>query len=108
MFRSHIFGSPTVVSTDGEVSRVVLQSDAMAFVPCYPKSLRELMGESSILLISGSLQRRVHGLIGSFFKSPQLKAQITRDMHKYVLQAMNGWKDGDVVYVQAETKHVSS
>lgn len=107
MFKSHIFGSPTVVSIDAEVSRVVLQSDARAFVPFYPKSLTELMGESSILLINGGLQKKVHGLIASFFKSPQLKAQITVDMHKYVKQAMAAWKDGDLVYIQDEAKNVS-
>uniref|UniRef100_A0A6N2MB33 Uncharacterized protein n=1 Tax=Salix viminalis TaxID=40686 RepID=A0A6N2MB33_SALVM len=84
VFKSHIFGSPTIVSTDAEVSRFILQSDAKVFVPSYPKSLTELMGKSSILLINGSLQRRIHGLIGAFFKSHHLKAQITRDMQSYI------------------------
>ncbi|XP_072998860.1 cytochrome P450 90D2-like isoform X1 [Typha latifolia] len=105
VFKSHIFGSPTIVSTDAEVSRFVLQSDAKAFVPWYPKSLTELMGKSSILLINGSLQRRVHGLIGAFFKSSQLKCQITSDMQRYVLSSMRDWKDGDqIIYIQDEAK----
>ncbi|GJN32140.1 hypothetical protein PR202_gb20618 [Eleusine coracana subsp. coracana] len=73
VFRSHLFGSSTVVTSDAEVSRFVLQSDARAFVPWYPRSLTELMGKSSILLINGSLQRRVHGLVGAFFKSTAAK-----------------------------------
>ncbi|XP_068648834.1 cytochrome P450 90D2-like isoform X1 [Aristolochia californica] len=105
VFKSHIFGSPTIVSTDSEVSRAVLQSDAKAFVPFYPRSLTELMGKSSILLINGSLHRRVHGLIGAFFKSPHLKAQITQDMRKYVRQSMENWKDDEIVYIQDETKN---
>lgn len=106
MFRSHLFGSPTIVSTDAEFSRVVLQSDAKAFVPWYPKSLTELMGKSSILLINGSLQKRVHGLIGAFFKSPHLKSQITSDMQSYVLQSMARWQDGQLIHLQDETKQV--
>ncbi|XP_072964168.1 cytochrome P450 90D2-like isoform X2 [Typha angustifolia] len=105
VFKSHIFGSPTIVSTDAEVSRFVLQSDAKAFVPWYPKSLTELMGKSSILLINGSLQRRVHGLIGAFFKSSQLKCQITSDMQRYVSSSMRDWKDGgQIIYIQDEAK----
>ncbi|XP_074583509.1 cytochrome P450 90D2-like isoform X2 [Curcuma longa] len=107
VFRSHLFGSPTIVSTDAEVSRCVLQSDAKAFVPWYPKSLMELMGESSILLINGSLQRRVHGLIGGFFKSADLKAQITRDMHRYVRHSMVNWRHNHRILVQDQTKNVS-
>lgn len=107
MFKSHLFGSPTIVTTDAEVSRFILQSDASTFVPWYPKSLTELMGKSSILLINGSLQKRIHGLISAFFKSPHLKARITRDMQCYVLEAMNHWKDDRLIYIQDESKRVS-
>ncbi|KAI3775106.1 hypothetical protein L1987_49674 [Smallanthus sonchifolius] len=107
VFKSHLFGSPTIVSTDAEVSRIVLQSDANSFVPSYPKSLTELMGESSILLINGSLHRRIHGLIGSFLKSPYLKTQVTFDMRKLLLQAMATWKEDRPVYIQDETKHIA-
>ncbi|XP_041000238.1 3-epi-6-deoxocathasterone 23-monooxygenase CYP90D1-like [Juglans microcarpa x Juglans regia] len=107
VFKSHIFGSPTIVSTDAEVSKFVLQSDSKTFVPSYPKSLTELMGESSILLINGSLQRKIHGLIGAFFKSPHLKAQITKDMHKYVQESMETWKDDHPIYVQDEAKNIA-
>lgn len=107
VFKSHLFGSPTIVSTDAEVSRVIMQSDAKTFVPSYPKSLMELMGKSSILLINGALQRRIHGLIASFFKSPNLKAQIATDMDKYVVESMGEWKQNCPVYIQDEAKNVS-
>uniref|UniRef100_J3LPG2 Uncharacterized protein n=1 Tax=Oryza brachyantha TaxID=4533 RepID=J3LPG2_ORYBR len=35
------------------------------------------MGESSILVLGGALQRWVHGLAGTFLKSPELKARIS-------------------------------
>ncbi|KAI4355521.1 hypothetical protein L6164_004284 [Bauhinia variegata] len=107
VFKSHIFGSPTIVSTDAEVNKFILQSDAKVFVPSYPRSLTELMGESSILLINGSLQRRIHGLIGAFFKSQQLKAQITRDMQKYVQESMANWREDHPIFIQDETKNIA-
>ncbi|XP_019057742.1 PREDICTED: 3-epi-6-deoxocathasterone 23-monooxygenase isoform X1 [Tarenaya hassleriana] len=107
VFKSHIFGTPTIVSTDAEVNRVVLQSDSKAFVPFYPKSLTELMGKSSILLINGSLQRRIHGLVGSFFKSSLLKAQITADMQIYVKESMDNWSDDQPVLVQDVSKNIA-
>ncbi|XP_076932753.1 3-epi-6-deoxocathasterone 23-monooxygenase CYP90D1-like [Bidens hawaiensis] len=107
VFKSHLFGSPTIVSTDAEVSKIILQSDANSFVPSYPKSLTELMGESSILRINGSLHRRIHGLIGSFFKSPYLKAQVTCNMRKLLLQSMDTWKEDRPIYIQDETKNIA-
>ncbi|XP_062179584.1 cytochrome P450 90D2-like [Phragmites australis] len=110
VFKSHLWGSPAVVSSDPEVSRAVLQADASAFVPWYPRSLMELMGESSILVLGGGLQRRVHGLAGAFFKSPQLKAQVTADMQRRVGSAMDAWRrrggSGAPVRVQDEAKSI--
>ncbi|RDX76633.1 3-epi-6-deoxocathasterone 23-monooxygenase, partial [Mucuna pruriens] len=105
VFKSHIFGSPSIVSVDSDVNKFILQSDAKIFVPSYPKSLTKLMGESSILLINGSLQRRIHGLVGAFFKSQQLKAQITRDMSEYVQESMANWREDHTIYIQDETKN---
>jgi steroid 3-oxidase len=107
VFASHLWGSPAVVSSDPEVSRAVLQADASAFVPWYPRSLMELMGRSSILVLGGGLQRRVHGLAGAFFKSPHLKARVTADMHRRVARAMAAWPGAaPVVRVQDEAKSV--
>ncbi|KAG0486499.1 hypothetical protein HPP92_008594 [Vanilla planifolia] len=106
VFKSHLFGSPTIVSTDAEVSRFVLQSDARAFVPSYPKSLLELLGKSSILRLNGALHRRVHGLVGAFFKSPLLKSQITADMQSHVERAMATWPEGRPVLIQDQAKHL--
>ncbi|CAA0814630.1 3-epi-6-deoxocathasterone 23-monooxygenase [Striga hermonthica] len=106
VFKSHLFGSPTIVSTDAEVNRVVLQSDSTKFVPSYPKSLMELMGKNSILVVNGALQRRIHGLIGNFLKSPFLKAQITADMQKYVTESMENWREDCPVYIQDEAKNI--
>uniref|UniRef100_A0A0E0KZJ9 Cytochrome P450 90D2 n=1 Tax=Oryza punctata TaxID=4537 RepID=A0A0E0KZJ9_ORYPU len=109
VFRSHLWGSPAVVSADAEASRAVLQTDASAFVPWYPRSLMELMGESSILVLGGALQRRVHGLAGAFFKSPELKARVTADMRGRLAAAMDAWRaagDGAAVRVQDEAKSI--
>ncbi|CAK9324689.1 unnamed protein product [Citrullus colocynthis] len=110
VFKSHIFGSPTIVSTDAEVNRFILQSDAKVFVPSYPKSVTELMGKSSILLINGSLHRRIHGLIGAFFKSSHLKAQVTIDMQKYLQKSISTWTNTcqhNPIHIQDEAKNIA-
>uniref|UniRef100_A0A1J3JL97 22alpha-hydroxysteroid 23-monooxygenase n=1 Tax=Noccaea caerulescens TaxID=107243 RepID=A0A1J3JL97_NOCCA len=107
VFKSHIFGTATIVSTDAEVNKAVLQSDSTAFVPFYPKTVRELMGKSSILLINGSLHRRFHGLVGSFLKSPLLKAQIVRDMHTFLSESMDLWSEDQPVFLQDVSKTVA-
>jgi 3-epi-6-deoxocathasterone 23-monooxygenase len=102
-------GTPIIVSTDPEVNKVVLQNHGHIFIPAYPKSITELLGEFSILQTNGNLQKRVHALIGKFLKSPQFKAQITTDIEnsvKHVLASWSGIKNTHI-YVQQETKKIT-
>ncbi|XP_077247283.1 cytochrome P450 superfamily protein [Tasmannia lanceolata] len=107
VFKSHILGRPIIVSTDVEVNKAVLQNDGRTFIPYYPKSVSLLLGETSILKINGNLQKRVHGLIGGFLKSPQLKARITQEIEECVDATLGNWKKGQLVYLQDETKKIT-
>lgn len=107
MFKTHLFGARTILSSDVEISRFILHSDANTFVPDYPSSLMELMGKSSILVCNGDLQRRVHGLVGYFLKSGQLRDQVTSDLVRRMDGSMKDWKDGEVVHIQDQAKSVN-
>eukprot|EP00252_Welwitschia_mirabilis_P017762 TRINITY_DN3940_c0_g1_i1.p1 TRINITY_DN3940_c0_g1~~TRINITY_DN3940_c0_g1_i1.p1 ORF type:complete len:500 (+),score=57.90 TRINITY_DN3940_c0_g1_i1:230-1729(+) len=107
VFKSHLLGSPTIVSIDPEVSKAVLQNDGKLFIPSYPKSINELMGRSSILMLNGNVQKKLHGVIGSFLKSAELKEQITVDMRRYVMSSVAQWKEGQIVYLQEEAKSMA-
>ncbi|KAL3527157.1 hypothetical protein ACH5RR_011813 [Cinchona calisaya] len=109
VFRTHILGKAIIVSTDPEVNKVVLHNHGNAFVPHYPKSISELLGKYSILHINGPLQKRVHALIGGFLRSPQFKAQITRDIERSVRHALSSWmeKENHPIYLQEESKKIA-
>ncbi|KAG6397390.1 hypothetical protein SASPL_143557 [Salvia splendens] len=108
VFRTHILGKAIVVSTDPDVSRVILQNHGNAFMPCYPKSITELLGKSSILQINGALHKRLHTLIGVFLKSAQLKDRITRDIERVVVLTLSSWMGKTCqLYVQDETKKIT-
>lgn len=108
VFRTHILGKAIIVSSDPIVNKTILQNHGNAFIPCYPKSITELLGKSSILQMNGSLHKRVHALIGVFLKSPQFKARITRDIERAVQHSLCSWSDKtDLVYLQNETKKIT-
>ena len=110
MFRTHILGRPIIVSTDPDVNKVVLQNQGNVFIPSYPKSVIELLGESSILQINGGIQKRLHAIIGGFLRSPQFKARITKDIENSVKLTLSSWMDRKnpylPLYLQDETKKV--
>lgn len=107
VFKSHLLGFPIIVSTDPDVNKTVLQNHGNTFIPYYPKSITELLGESSILQMNGNLQKRVHGLIGGFLKSPQFKARITKEIEKCVVTSMETWKGKELIYMQEETNSMT-
>ncbi|KAL6345195.1 hypothetical protein AAG906_015678 [Vitis piasezkii] len=107
VFKTNILGKPVIVSTDPEVNKVVLQNIGNIFIPAYPQTITEILGESSILQMNGSLQKRVHALLGGFLRSPQLKARITRDIERYVKLTLDSWKDQHIVYVQDEVRKIT-
>ncbi|XWS45485.1 hypothetical protein CRYUN_Cryun15aG0140700 [Craigia yunnanensis] len=107
VFKTHILGTPIIVSTDPDVNKVVLQNQGNIFIPAYPKSIRELLGEHSILQMNGNLQKRVHALIGGFLRSPQLKIRITRHIENSVKLTLGSWQDMQLIHVQEETKKIT-
>ncbi|KAL2497708.1 3-epi-6-deoxocathasterone 23-monooxygenase [Abeliophyllum distichum] len=108
VFKTHILGKAIIVSTDPDVNKAVLQNHGNVFIPCYPKSICELLGKSSILQMNGYVHKRVHALIGVFLKSPQLKDRITRDIEKTVRFSLSTWMDKSRhVYLQDETKKIT-
>ncbi|XP_023749033.1 3-epi-6-deoxocathasterone 23-monooxygenase CYP90C1 [Lactuca sativa] len=112
VFKTHILGRPIIVSTDPDVNKVVLQNQGNVFIPSYPKSVIELLGESSILQINGGLQKRLHAIIGGFLRSPQFKARITKDIENSVKLALSSWIDRKnthhpIIYLQDETKKIT-
>ncbi|KAK4486010.1 hypothetical protein RD792_008671 [Penstemon davidsonii] len=108
VFKTNILGKPIIVSTDADVNKVILQNHGNVFIPCYPKSITDLLGKSSILQTNGPLHKRVHSLIGVFLKSPQFKARITKDIENAVRLSLATWMNQcSRLYLQHEVKKIT-
>ncbi|KOM45197.1 hypothetical protein LR48_Vigan06g050300 [Vigna angularis] len=107
VFKTCILGSNVIISTDPDVNKVVLQNHQGNFVPAYPKSIRELMGEQSILKMNGTMHKKVHTLIAGFLRSPHFKARITRDIEHTVKQCLASWTSHQPIYVQDQVKRIT-
>nr|XP_017248851.1 PREDICTED: 3-epi-6-deoxocathasterone 23-monooxygenase isoform X1 [Daucus carota subsp. sativus] len=108
VFRTNILGKPIIVSTDPDVNKAVLQNHGNVFIPSYPKSVTELLGKSSILQTNGPLQKRLHSLIGGYFRSPQFKSRIAREIEDYVKVSLSTWEHKKLpILVQDETKQIT-
>lgn len=104
IFTTHIFGEPTVFSADPETNRFILQNEGRLFESSYPGSIQNLLGRYSLLLMRGTLHKRMHSLTMSFANSSILKDHLLADIDRLVRLNLDSWTG--CVYLMEEAKKV--
>ncbi|KAH9325559.1 hypothetical protein KI387_005737, partial [Taxus chinensis] len=105
LFKTHLFGKPTIFSTDPEVNKFILQNEGKLFRTSYPSSITNLLGKHSLLLITGNLHKKLHSLTLSFANSSALKDHLMLDIENLVCLTLDGWNDH--VLLQDEAKKIT-
>lgn len=105
IFTTHVFGEPTVFSADPETNRFILQNEGKLFECSYPGSISNLLGKHSLLLMKGSLHKRMHSLTMSFANSSIIKDHLLVDIDRLVRLNMDSWTDR--VFLMEEAKKVT-
>ncbi|KAJ9553299.1 hypothetical protein OSB04_017344 [Centaurea solstitialis] len=91
VFTTHVFGERTVFSADAETNRFILQNEGRLFESSYPGSIANLVGKHSLLLMRGSLHRRMHSLTMSFANSTIIKDHLLVDIDRLVRLNLDSW-----------------
>ncbi|KAF9599143.1 hypothetical protein IFM89_035422 [Coptis chinensis] len=102
LFTTHIFGERTVFSADPEVNRFVLQNEGKLFESSYPTSISNLLGKHSLLLMKGSLHKRMHSLTMSFANSSTIRDNLFFDIDRIVSLNLHEWTDRVLLQDQAK------
>nr|AGV40782.1 steroid 23-alpha-hydroxylase [Echinacea purpurea] len=91
VFTTHVFGERTVFSADAKTNRFILQNEGRLFESSYPSSIANLVGKHSLLLMRGSLHRRMHSLTMSFANSTIIKDHLLVDIDRLVRLNLDSW-----------------
>ncbi|XP_057488844.1 3beta,22alpha-dihydroxysteroid 3-dehydrogenase-like isoform X2 [Actinidia eriantha] len=91
IFTTHIFGEPTVFSADPEANRFVIQNEGRLFESSYPGSISNLLGRHSLLLMKGSLHKKMHSLTMSFANSAIIRDHLMGDIDRLVRLNLEKW-----------------
>ncbi|KAI3939072.1 hypothetical protein MKX01_001940, partial [Papaver californicum] len=84
VFTTHLFGKPTVFSTDPDVNRYVLQNEGRLFESSYSSSITNLLGKHSLLIIKGNLHKKLHSLTMSFANSSIIRDHSLVDVNRLI------------------------
>ncbi|KAA8534078.1 hypothetical protein F0562_031729 [Nyssa sinensis] len=105
LFTTHVFGEPTVFSADPETNRFILQNEGKLFESSYPSSISNLLGRHSLLLMRGSLHKRMHSLTMSFANSSIIRDHLLVDIDRLVRLNMESW--AGKVFLMEEAKKIT-
>ncbi|XAR71934.1 hypothetical protein NMG60_11018395 [Bertholletia excelsa] len=102
VFTTHVFGEPTVFSADPDTNRFILQNEGKLFESSYPRSISNLLGRHSLLLMKGSLHKRMHSLTMSFANSSIIRDHLLQDIDRLVRLNLESWTDRVLLMEEAK------
>ncbi|KAH1150288.1 hypothetical protein AAZX31_16G063600 [Glycine max] len=91
VFKSHLFGSPTIVSCDFEFNMYILQNEGTLFPVDYPKVMHNILGKFSLLLVKGDLHRKLRSTIISFVSATKHESNFLHCVEMLALSRINSW-----------------
>ncbi|KAI4306817.1 hypothetical protein L6164_030062 [Bauhinia variegata] len=102
IFTTHVFGEPTVFSTDPETNRFILLNEGKLFDCSYPGSISNLLGKHSLLLMKGALHKRMHSLTMSFANGSIIKDHLLLDIDRLIRLNLDSWTDRVLLMEEAK------
>ncbi|XP_073031997.1 cytochrome P450 85A1-like [Primulina eburnea] len=102
VFKSHILGTPTVISMDPELNRYIFLNESKGLIPGYPQSMLDVLGHLNIAAVSGTAHKHMRSNMLSLVGTPLIKDRLLPRLDKYMRIHVSNW-DGLVVDIQEKT-----
>ncbi|RYR32945.1 hypothetical protein Ahy_A10g047468 isoform A [Arachis hypogaea] len=105
-FKSHILGSPTIISMDEELNRYILMNESKGIVPGYPKSMVDILGNCNIAAVHGSTHKYLRGALLSIIGPTMVRDQLLTKIDHFMRSHLSNW-DNQVLDIQRKTKEMT-
>uniref|UniRef100_A0A6N2N5Y6 Cytochrome P450 n=1 Tax=Salix viminalis TaxID=40686 RepID=A0A6N2N5Y6_SALVM len=106
IYKSNLFGEPTIVSADAGLNRFILQSEGRLFECSYPRSIGGILGKWSMLVLVGDMHRNMRSIALNFLSHARLRSHLLKEVEKQTLLVLSSWKENCTFSAQDEAKKV--
>lgn len=96
VYKTHIFGKPTVVMIGSEANRFLFTNDNKYFSNQWPRSTRILLGPASISVQMGSTHQKRRKILSQAFQ-PRALAEYTSTMEEILRSYFHKWEKMDTL-----------
>ncbi|KAL8160359.1 hypothetical protein V2J09_001896 [Rumex salicifolius] len=107
IYKSNLFGEPTIVSADPGLNRFILQNEGRLFECSYPSSIGGILGKWSMLVLVGEMHRNMRNISLNFLSHGRLKTHLLKEVECHTLFVLNSWTEHSVFSAQDEAKKAS-
>ncbi|XP_068657358.1 cholesterol 22-monohydroxylase CYP90B52-like [Aristolochia californica] len=104
IYRSNLFGEPTIISADAGFNRFILQNEGRLFECSYPRSIGGILGKWSMLVLGGDLHRNMRMISLNFMSNARLRTHLLAEVERHTLFVLSSWNDNSLVSAQEEAK----
>ncbi|KAG8659908.1 hypothetical protein MANES_02G093100v8 [Manihot esculenta] len=104
IYKSNLFGEPTIVSADAGLNRFILQNEGRLFECSYPRSIGGILGKWSMLVLVGDMHRDMRIISLNFLSHARLRTHLLREVENHTLLVLNSWRENSVFSAQDEAK----
>lgn len=91
IFKSHIFGYPTIVSCDYEFNTFILQNEGKLFPVDYPKVMHKILGKYALILVTGEVHKKLRSTVISFVSASKSESNFLHFVEMLALSRINSW-----------------
>ncbi|KAF3790140.1 Cytochrome P450 724B1 [Nymphaea thermarum] len=104
IFKSHLFGCPTIVSCDQELNSFILQNEERLFQCSYPKPIHGVLGRLSMLVVVGDTHKRLRSLALNLVHTWKSKSDYLQDIEEHAISLMETWRGRDEIVFSHEAR----
>ncbi|CAD5173651.1 unnamed protein product [Musa acuminata subsp. malaccensis] len=104
IYRSNLFGEPTIVSADAGLNRFILQNEGKLFECSYPSSIGGILGKWSMLVQVGEMHREMRMISLNFMSNLRLRSHLLPEVERHTLLVLRSWRESSTFSAQEEAK----
>ncbi|CAF1784618.1 BnaC09g43090D [Brassica napus] len=104
VFKSNICGGKAIVSCEQELNMFILHNEGKLFTSDYPKAMHDILGEYSLLLVTGEVHRKLRNVIISFINLTKSKPEFLLCAENLSISMLASWKNCREIEFHNEVK----
>lgn len=105
MYRTHLFGSPSIIACEPSINKFILQSDDL-FKIRWPSV--ELVGRYSLAAVEGEPHTRLRTFLLNAINKPEALKKISLAVQPRIISSLRRWADEERIKASHETNKVTA